>query len=369
MGARNLPGTPLWILLVSILLQFFVVSLLFQHRTAATAEINGLRTRVETLEELLRNYGTPAQKNHLSDGKKVAKAAPGTIVPEYLSLVSPSNIITIADAKEVAKVDKQRDIYGGKGDAQHLGGFTSDDREGQSPALWTWMMKNLIVKSVVDVGCGRGISTKWFQDHGAKVLCVEGSSDAVSQSLLKKEDIVQHDFSRGPWWPEETYDVAWAVEFVEHVGRQYMHNYLPIFKRAALIFVTHSYWGGWHHVEVHGDYWWRARMEMQGFVFSPELTTFAHEMAQISIKTHKASHLMYSLQVFINPEVAALPKHAHLMGMDGCFDPGCGFKDRCECKGVDALPKQFTSLFQAASDYDKEIQEKEASLSDRMRTG
>ena len=29
---------------------------------------------------------------------------------------------------------------------------------------------------------------------------MEGSHDAVIQSLLSTSEIVEHDFSRGPWW-------------------------------------------------------------------------------------------------------------------------------------------------------------------------
>ena len=72
------------------------------------------------------------------------------------------------------------------------------------------MVEWLGVKSIVDVGCGRGISTSWFALHGLhSVTCVEGSHDAVTKSLLPglmkkiskttKLELVEHDFSRGPW--------------------------------------------------------------------------------------------------------------------------------------------------------------------------
>ena len=51
----------------------------------------------------------------------------------------------------------------------------------------------------------------------------------------------QHFFI-GPWWPSQTVDVVWCVEFTEHVGRNYMQNYYTAFHKAALIFVTHSNW-------------------------------------------------------------------------------------------------------------------------------
>jgi len=98
----------------------------------------------------------------------------------------------------------ERGIYGGKGDKKHLGGFTEYDGYGVSPAVWKHMISDYGIKSVVDLGCGKGVSTLWFHLHGAKVLCVEGSHDAVKQTLLPdpRTQVVEHDFSRGPYWPE-----------------------------------------------------------------------------------------------------------------------------------------------------------------------
>ena len=170
---------------------------------------------------------------------------------KYMREKSPANMPSVrlspAEEKSVAA---KRSFYGGKGDKLHLGGFTAFDKAGVSANLFDYMIGILAVKSFVDVGCGKGLSTKYFHDRSVKVLCVEGSHDAVMQSQLPAEKVVEHDFSRGQWWPEETYDALWSVEFLEHVGRQYMHNYLPIFHKAALHFVTASGWGGWHHVEV-----------------------------------------------------------------------------------------------------------------------
>jgi cyclopropane fatty-acyl-phospholipid synthase-like methyltransferase len=126
------------------------------------------------------------------------------------------------------------------------------------------MITEIGVKSVVDIGCGRGISTRWFLEHKAKVLCVEGSHDAVAQSFLPSETIVEHDYSRGPWWPQDTYDAAWSVEFLEHVSRQYMHNYVQTLRKAAVILATSSRWGGWHHVDIQGDEWWIRKFTSYG---------------------------------------------------------------------------------------------------------
>ncbi len=76
----------------------------------------------------------------------------------YLSNTSPknqpSNILTESEEREK---EKTRTIYGGKKDKVHLGGFLHDvDVQGISPNLWNFMMSQLAVKSLVDVGCGKG---------------------------------------------------------------------------------------------------------------------------------------------------------------------------------------------------------------------
>jgi hypothetical protein len=167
-----------------------------------------------------------------------------------IPLASPLDII-IPESKAVAlpsvRLDQdvvKRGQYGGKGDKPHLGGFTEMDMDGISPKLWKYMIEYFGIKSILDVGCGRGISTSWFHFHGVQVQCVEGSHDGVEQNILpnKATQVVEHDFSRGPWWPEQTVDAVWCVEFLEHVGRNFHHNYLPAFRKAALLFVTHSSW-------------------------------------------------------------------------------------------------------------------------------
>jgi len=139
--------------------------------------------------------------------------------------------------------------------------------------------------------------------------------------------MVLHDFSRGPWWPEKTYDVAWSVEFLEHVSVNYHYNYVTAFRKAALIFVTASKGHGWHHVEVHTNDWWIRKYESYGFKYDAELTEKAKEIARSTKKDYKGPHDQYldgfyvrvTLMVFVNPVVAALPEHAHLFPELGCF--------------------------------------------------
>ena len=223
--------------------------------------------------------------------------------------------------------DVPRKIYGGAGDKVHLGGFVDFDREGVSPAVWKDMMDWVGVHSILDVGCGKGVSTSWFVEHGLDAHCVEGSHDAGSHSLVPSVT-TEHDFARGPWWPDKTVDAVWCVEFLEHVGRYYHKHYFPAFQKSALIFATHSYWGGWHHVEVHDDNYWQIKFASYGFIYSDYLTkrmrNLALQEAMSNIEsligpfTFRAGHVYRSIQVYINPSVASLPEHAHLFSEDGC---------------------------------------------------
>lgn len=269
----------------------------------------------------------------------------------------PLPSIRVEDSK--ISVDNQRSIYGGKGDKPHLGGFTEIDLHGISPSVWKYMITNLGVHSMVDVGCGRGISTAWFLLHGCEVLCVEGSHDAVQSTMLPdaEHNVVEHDFSRGAWWPERTYDAVWAVEFLEHVGVHYHFNYVTIFRKAAIIFVTSSRWGGWHHVEVHQDDWWIQKYQSYGLIYDAALTDIIRKMAssegnQNNIsptgKPYNAQHVWLSMKVFINPMVASLPEHAHLFPEHGCYNDRtrsnrvCGARKGGELETP--LPKEYWPL-------------------------
>lgn len=340
-----------------------------------STSIAALKKDVERLQARLDEVGMQEYRGKSSSSSGLPiQASPGDLVAPYLFLRSPPN--RPSEAVEPELQDVRQGHYGGKGDKRHLGGFTQNDTQGQSPSLWLWMIEDLGVQSMVDVGCGRGISTKYFLDHGVDALCVEGSSDALTNSLLPRDRVVHHDFSLGPWWPAETLDVAWAVEVTEHIGRHLIRNYHPVFKRSALIFVTHSVWGGWHHVEVHKSWWWKARMEAQGFVYSSDLTRLARKLTQPSnFDGFNAQHLFYHLQVFINPAVASLPKHAHLIAGPGCWATDANIKcqegspswnSNCYCAGPDELPPEFRSVLKGDTKYLQETLERRMKIESQL---
>lgn len=129
-------------------------------------------------------------------------------------------------------------------------------------------------------------------------------------------------------------------------------------------------------MEVHDDAWWINKFAMFGFVYSEELTKKVRSVAHSERykgfapngKDMNPQHIWLSMQVFINPAVAALPEHAHLLADPGCFLVGKkgGIVNR-ECGELDpefpgqkqtvsmesVLPEKFKALKLTADQDEK----------------
>ena len=255
--------------------------------------------------------------------------------------------------------ERQASVTDGFGDPVHLGGYKATyDSSGLSPAVYRYLISNVGIKSIVDLGCGLGHTISWFVYHGvAHATCVEGSPSAISKSILQNTQVqakatqyasvssslfsslwqssttpnllVEHDFTRGPWWPEHTVDLVWANAFVQQVSLPYMTNYFAAMSKAAIICMTVPQYAGWHHVEIHSTQWWIDRMErFGGFVFDSSLTDQLQKVARNESswdheapngRTYDAELIRRSLLVFTNPRVMTLPSHAHLFPEFGCY--------------------------------------------------
>lgn len=165
----------------------------------------------------------------------------------------------------------------GKEKKTHLGGYIiniTDHGDPNSYATEVWdEMISAGIKSVLDIGCGEGHSTKYFLDKGIKCVGVEGGEIAYNNSPVK-DDLVLHDYTEGPFVPIDKFDAAWCCEFVEHVDEKYCQNFLDSFSKCDFIFMTHANIGqeGYHHVNCQNSEYWIEKIEKIGFYFSPEMT-------------------------------------------------------------------------------------------------
>lgn len=158
----------------------------------------------------------------------------------------------------------------------HLGGYVKGgDVATWCPALWTWVVRKYGITSVLDIGCGEGHSTRFFQGLGCEVRGVEGCQEAIDDSVIR-DRITQHDFCNGAYRPEAAVDMVWSCEFVEHVDEQYVHHIIDTFANARkVILITHAgpdQVGGHHHVNLKPAEYWIHLIEGKGFKYSHALT-------------------------------------------------------------------------------------------------
>jgi hypothetical protein len=176
----------------------------------------------------------------------------------------------------------------------HLGGYIVNltdhgDPNSYATEVWDWMIKNDI-KSVIDVGCGEGHSTKYFLDRGVDCLGIEGGENAFNNSAVKN-NLVLHDYTEGPYVTNEKYDAVWCCEFVEHVDEKYVDNFLSTFKMAHKIFMTHAVPGqeGYHHVNCQPSEYWIKKIEDLGYRYNNDLSIY---LRSITNKMHVKNTLL-----------------------------------------------------------------------------
>ena len=151
---------------------------------------------------------------------------------------------------------------------QHLGGHENETHIDEGAIRY--LINALEIKSVLDIGCGPGGVVELCKKLGLDILGVDGDFTVERPDSIK-DNVVIHDYATGPYIPEKNYDLAWAVEFVEHVDEIYMQNFIESFKSCKYVLMTHALPGqpGHHHVNCqHASYWLNV-MEKNGFEAMP----------------------------------------------------------------------------------------------------
>ncbi len=125
-------------------------------------------------------------------------------------------------------------------------------------------------RSLIDIGCGPGEQVLVAEEMGYEDnIGIDGDWTVLPSDTVTSKFVI-HDFTTGlvPLLNEEstralygnalTHDLAWSVEFLEHVEEEYIPNYMSTFQLCKFAVVTYAVPGqaGHHHVNCQTkDYW------------------------------------------------------------------------------------------------------------------
>ena len=118
------------------------------------------------------------------------------------------------------------------------------------------------IKSMIDVGCGPAGMTEYANLMGIYAVGIDGDT-----TLGEKPYVIFHDYNEGKLQLDETFDLAYSTEFVEHVGKQYIDNFMPTFQKAQYVFLSAAPpgQGGYHHVNENTKEYWIEIFSQYGF--------------------------------------------------------------------------------------------------------
>lgn len=133
----------------------------------------------------------------------------------------------------------------------HLGGHYN--ATAMPIKVFDFMVEKYNFKSVIDIGCGPAGMTEYSNFKGIYAIGVDGDT-----SLGEKDYVIFHDYTLGELQLDETFDLAYSTEFLEHVEERFVPNFMKSFQKAKYVFCTGAPkgQGGHHHVNEQSiDYW------------------------------------------------------------------------------------------------------------------
>lgn len=149
--------------------------------------------------------------------------------------------------------------------ANHLGGhfgFTA-----MVVKTFDYIREKYNIRSMLDIGCGPAGMVEYANYKGVYAIGVDGDPD-----LGEKPYTILHDFTTGQLDLDETFELVYSTEFVEHVEEQYVDNFMKLFQKGYYVFMSAAPpgQGGHHHVNCKNKDYWIKKFEDCGFEYLPE---------------------------------------------------------------------------------------------------
>ena len=175
---------------------------------------------------------------------------------------------------------------------KHLGGHAN--RTHLDIQNLKYLQDKYKIHTMVDIGCGPGGMIREANSMGIQSCGIDGDFTLDFTDI----SVVLNDFTESSYKFEETFDLAWSVEFVEHVEEQYIPNFMPVLKQAKYVFMTYSPLKNFFHYNVKDSAYWIKVFEDYGFKHDEEETRFIRNNSSM-----KRNFVRYCGHFFINGEI------------------------------------------------------------------
>ena len=172
----------------------------------------------------------------------------------------------------------------------HLGGHKG--RTHTDTGLIKMARDQLGCKSMLDIGCGPGGQVYEARKLGLDAIGIDG--DPLKRD--KPELFLIHDFTKGEIKNiKMDFDLIWCVEFVEHIQKQYTHNWMTLMEKGKYVFMTYSEPGkpGHHHVNCQPKQYWLDLYNDWGFDYREDLTKKSKELSTMTREFWKDNGLIF----------------------------------------------------------------------------
>ena len=133
-----------------------------------------------------------------------------------------------------------------------------------SPKVIDYVLRRFCVRSVLDVGSGRGHLPYYVHhQHHIPVIGLEGLPFNVQNAVYP---LVLHDFAHQPYQGSPV-DLVTCVEVVEHIAPEHVDNLIATLTTGNLLLMTHALPGtnGEFHVNEQPSSYWIEKLNAAGF--------------------------------------------------------------------------------------------------------
>ena len=116
---------------------------------------------------------------------------------------------------------------------------------------------------MIDVGCGPNWMVQIAELLGVDACGIDGDR-SVNPNIV-------HNFDNGNV-ETSNFDLAWSVEFLEHIEEKYLDNVFDVFKRCKYVFCTHNPNSSSWHFNCQPNSYWLHVFKDYGFKFDSYTT-------------------------------------------------------------------------------------------------